>query len=147
MTPAELYADVRIRISDLVRDLPEDRTRLAVPGCPGWTVHDVVAHSTGVVADVNAGRLDGAATDAWTRGQVDARRDAKTNDVLDEWAAEAATFEPKLDELPKAISRTCSSTWSPTSTTCAARSACRAAGTARRTSWRARATPSASPTL
>jgi uncharacterized protein (TIGR03083 family) len=106
MTPAELYADVRLRVSDLVRDLPEERTRRPVPGCPGWTVHDVVAHATGVVADVNAGRLDGAATDAWTQGQVEARRAAKTNDVLDEWAAEAATFEPALDGLPKAISRT-----------------------------------------
>jgi uncharacterized protein (TIGR03083 family) len=106
MTPAELYTDVRLRISDLVRDLPEDRTGLPVPGCPGWTVHDVVAHATGIVADVNAGRVDGAATDAWTQGQVEARRDTKTNDVLDEWAQEAATFEPALDGLPKAIART-----------------------------------------
>lgn len=107
MTPAELYADVRVRVSDLVRDLPEERTRTTVPGCPGWTVHDVVAHATGVVADVNAGRLDGAATDPWTNAQVEARRDRPTADVLDEWAEQAATFEPKLDtEYPKAISRT-----------------------------------------
>jgi uncharacterized protein (TIGR03083 family) len=106
MTPAGLYADVRLRIDGLVRDLPEDRTGTPVPGCPGWTVHDVVAHATGIVADVNAGRLDGAATDPWTQAQVDSRRDAKTNDVLDEWAREAATFEPMLDGAPKGLSRT-----------------------------------------
>ena len=107
MTPAELYADVRLRISDLVRALPDGAARAtAVPGCPGWTVHDVVAHATGVVADVNAGRFDGAGTDPWTTVQVEQRRDRTTAEVLDEWSAEAATFEPKLDEWPKGLSRT-----------------------------------------
>lgn len=105
MTPAELYADVRLRISDLVRDLPAERLRTVVPGCPEWTVHDVVAHATGIVADMNAGKIDGAATDEWTCAQVDLRRDTPTAEVLDEWAREAATFEPRLNELPKAISR------------------------------------------
>jgi uncharacterized protein (TIGR03083 family) len=106
MTPAELYADVRLRISDLVRDLPPERTQLPVAGCPGWTVHDVVAHVTGIVADVNANRLDGVTTDPWTHVQVETRRDTPTNDVLDEWSREAATFEPTLDAAPKAVSRT-----------------------------------------
>ena len=106
MTPSELYADVRVRISDLVRDLPPALTRTAVPGCPGWTVHDVVAHATGIVADVNAQRLEGATTDPWTQAQVDSRRDTPTHDVLDEWSREAATFEPTLDGIPKAMSRT-----------------------------------------
>lgn len=106
MTPAELYADVRVRISDLVRDLPAGSAKTPVPGCPGWTVHDVVAHATGVVADVNAGNLEGAASDPWTQSQVEARRGTPTADVLDEWSREAATFEPKLDDFPKGISRT-----------------------------------------
>ena len=106
MTPAELYADVRLRISDLVRGLPEDLVRTPVPGCPEWTVHDVVAHATGIVADVNAGNLDGAATEPWTCAQVDVRRDRPTDDVLDEWAREAATFEPRLNDAPKGLSRT-----------------------------------------
>jgi uncharacterized protein (TIGR03083 family) len=106
MTPAELYADVRLRISDLVRDLPDGAVTTPVPGCPGWTIHDVLAHATGVVADVNAGQLENAASDPWTGAQVDARRGVPTADVLAEWAQEAATFEPNLDTWPKALSRT-----------------------------------------
>lgn len=106
MTPGELYADVRLRISDLVRDLPDDRAATAVPGCPGWSVHDVVAHVTGIVADVNANNLDGAVTDPWTQAQVDRRRDVPLGAILDEWSEEAATFEPKLDAMPKGLHRT-----------------------------------------
>jgi uncharacterized protein (TIGR03083 family) len=106
MSPADLYADVRLRLSDLVRGLPADRANLPVPGCPGWTVHDVVAHATGVVADVVTGNLDGVTTEPWTQAQVDLRRDVPLDDILDEWAKLAATFEPTLDEMPKAISRT-----------------------------------------
>jgi uncharacterized protein (TIGR03083 family) len=105
-SPAALYADVRLRISDLVRDLPADRASTPVPGCPGWSVHDVIAHATGIVADVTAGNLDGATTDPWTQAQVEMRRDVPLADVLDEWAKLAATFEPSLDTLPKAITRT-----------------------------------------
>ena len=105
-SPAALYADVRLRISDLVRDLPADRASTPVPGCPGWSVHDVVAHAAGIVADVTAGNLDGATTDPWTQAQVELRRDVRLADVLDEWAELAATFEPSLDTLPKAITRT-----------------------------------------
>ena len=106
MTPGELYADVRLRITDLVRDLDAGRARTPVPGCPGWTVHDVVAHATGLVADVNAGRLDGVATDPWTEAQVEARRDTPLADVLAEWSEQAATFEPAMDGWPKGMSRT-----------------------------------------
>jgi uncharacterized protein (TIGR03083 family) len=106
MTPAELYADVRLRISDLVRDLPASEARTPVPGCPGWTVHDVVAHAAGIVADVVNGNLDGATTDPWTQAQVEQRRDVALGDVLDEWAKYAATFEPDLDGMPKGVTRT-----------------------------------------
>ena len=106
MTPSQLYADVRLRISDLVRDIGPDRARTPVPGCPGWTVHDVVAHATGVVADVTEGKLDGVASEPWTQAQVDSRRDTPLPAILDEWSELGATFEPRLDEAPKGLSRT-----------------------------------------
>jgi uncharacterized protein (TIGR03083 family) len=105
MTPAELYADVRLRLSDLVRELPDEAVRVPAPGCPGWTVHDVLAHVTGIVADVNADRMEGAPGNAWTQRHVDSRRDLPTAAVLDEWSREAATFEPTLNEMAKPMWR------------------------------------------
>ena len=106
MTPGEQYADVRARITAMVFDLPEDRQLLPVPACPNWTVRDVVAHVTGITADVNAGRTDGVATDPWTNAQVEARRDTPLNAVLAEWAREAATFERAMETWPKLVTRT-----------------------------------------
>ncbi|HEU0132174.1 MAG TPA: maleylpyruvate isomerase family mycothiol-dependent enzyme [Mycobacteriales bacterium] len=106
MTPAQLYADVRVRMTDLVRDLPDDRAATTVPGCPTWTVHDLVAHCAGLVTDVLEGRFDGAGEDHWTAAQVAARKDVPIPDLLTEWSEGAATFEPRLDEFPKAIWKT-----------------------------------------
>jgi hypothetical protein len=60
--PAQLYAEARARIVELVRD-PSVDPATPVPACPEWTLGDVVAHLAGVTADVHAGRIDGAATD------------------------------------------------------------------------------------
>lgn len=106
MTPAELYADVRTRITEMVRDLDDERLATTVPGCPGWTVKDLVAHATGVVTDAVSGNLDGSGSDPWTERQVAERKDAKIGDLLDEWARGSAVLEAQLDDLPKAISRT-----------------------------------------
>ncbi len=106
MTPSELYADVRTRMSDLARGLTDDEAATPVPGCPGWAVRDVYAHAAGVLADVRAGRLDGAATDAWTARQVEERRATPLAEIVDEWAEQAAAVEPTFDTAPKALSRT-----------------------------------------
>src|SRR5438105_4084122 len=47
-----IYAEGRARLTDLVAEAdPDGRTR-PVPGCPRWAVKDVIAHVTGVCADV-----------------------------------------------------------------------------------------------
>jgi uncharacterized protein (TIGR03083 family) len=61
------YRDARLRIAALVSDEVGD---LAVPATPGWNVHDVVAHVTGVVDDATAGNMEGAPGEAWTAAQV-----------------------------------------------------------------------------
>src|SRR3954462_336182 len=71
----------------------------SVPTCPRWSVHDVVAHLTGVVSDALDGRLDGVATDPWTAAQVDARRDHSVRDMLAEWNTRAPAFEELLDGM------------------------------------------------
>lgn len=105
MTPGEQYADVRGRITDLVRDLDDGRLALRVPGCPAWTVRELVAHATGLVADTNASNLDDLGGDEWTARQVAERRDATIGEILEEWAREAAVLEPRLDDWPKAFHR------------------------------------------
>lgn len=93
------YAGCRARIVDLTAELDADRAASAVPACPQWTVHDVVAHVTGVVDDALAGRLDGVATDPWTAAQVDARRATPIADIVAEWNAKAPAFEAVLDPI------------------------------------------------
>lgn len=106
MTPAELYADVRTRLTDLVRGLAPDAVETPVPGCPGWTVRDVVAHVAGVTTDVVNGELYGAGSDPWTERQVAERKGRTLDALLDEWTASSARLEAMLDGAPKAMSRT-----------------------------------------
>lgn len=96
---ADAYAGCRARIGALVRDLEPAAASLTVPSCPEWTVHDVVAHVSGVVDDALNGRLDGVATDPWTAAQVEARRDRPIPQMLDEWLEGAPAFEALLDEI------------------------------------------------
>lgn len=99
---AELYRNGRLRITELVGSLDAtDRERRA-PACPEWTVHDIVAHVTGVVDDALAGRLDGVATDPWTSAQVERSRDIPTADLLARWGEQAVTFE-RLPLPPEAV--------------------------------------------
>jgi uncharacterized protein (TIGR03083 family) len=87
------YAEGRHRITELLQDLDDDKAASTVPCCPAWSVHDVIAHLTGVCADVLAGRIEGVGTDPWTDAQVVARRDAPLKDVLTEWNEVAPAVE------------------------------------------------------
>jgi uncharacterized protein (TIGR03083 family) len=94
------YASCRARIGELVRAAGDERaTATVVPACPGWSVHHVVAHLAGVVADALAGNLEGVATDPWTAAQVDARRGRTVDEIVDEWDAAAPAFEAFLDAI------------------------------------------------
>lgn len=93
------YAGCRARINELVGDLDAHQATAGVPTCPRWSVHDVVAHLTGVVSDALDGRLDGVATDRWTAAQVDARRARTMAELLAEWNSRAPTFEDLLDAI------------------------------------------------
>ncbi len=95
------YADSRRRLTDLVSGLPEGRAReVAVACCPGWSVHDVVAHLTAVAEDAVAGRLTGPPGDEATAAQVARWADAPTAKVLAEWTAAAPALEKLLSEVP-----------------------------------------------
>jgi hypothetical protein len=91
------YGHVRKRLSDLVGEI-DDPARVAVPACPKWSVHDVLAHLVAVVEDVLAGRLTGPPSDEDTAAQVARRQDIATAEVLAQWAEMAPTFEGLLSE-------------------------------------------------
>jgi uncharacterized protein (TIGR03083 family) len=98
---AQAYSALRSRVSDLVRTAdPEQLERLA-PAAPEWRVRDLVAHLSGITADVNAGNLDGVATDAWTARQVDTRRDWSIEQLLEEWDTEGAKVEAVMSSFPE----------------------------------------------
>ncbi|GAA4823272.1 maleylpyruvate isomerase family mycothiol-dependent enzyme [Actinomycetospora corticicola] len=85
----DAYRDAHARIDTRMRSLAAldpDALGTAVPACPGWTVHAVVSHVTGLAADALSGRLTGPPDDEWTAGQVDQRLGVPVEDVLAEWA-------------------------------------------------------------
>jgi len=84
------YHATRGRIADLVTGAPED---VVVPACPAWTVHDLVAHVSGLAEALAAGDLPGADTQTWIDGLVSARRDVTMPELLARWesCADATT--------------------------------------------------------
>ena len=93
---AAAYEDGLRRLVALVDGLSDRDLRTRVPACPLWSVHDLVAHLCGVAEDSTHGRFfDGAAQawadpelaaqrEAWTAGQVEARRDLDRHQLVAE---------------------------------------------------------------
>lgn len=52
--------------------------------CEAWTVGDLAAHVTGVMADITAGRLEGINTQEWYDRQVQERRGRSPRELADE---------------------------------------------------------------
>lgn len=95
-----IYADGRVRLSDLVSSEDPSGQTGPVPGCPAWAVRDVLAHVTGVCADVLSGNLEGVTTEPWTAAQVAQRKDKSLAEILDEWAAVAPQVEAIASHFP-----------------------------------------------
>lgn len=97
---ADRYGRARDRLIDHLRKLPAGVAATPVPSCPGWTVKDVVAHLSGLVADVLAGVPPPLGTDAMTSRQVAERAALGLDEICDEWAANASTIVPFLTDVP-----------------------------------------------
>lgn len=85
--PWVLYPDVRDQMITLVRSLSDDEHALTVPLTPGWTIAQVVAHLSGLNADVIGGAVEGLGTDERTSAQVSARAKMTVDEICDEWCA------------------------------------------------------------
>ncbi|MEM7091555.1 MAG: maleylpyruvate isomerase family mycothiol-dependent enzyme [Actinomycetota bacterium] len=87
--PTDLYAAARDRLIAELRVLDEVEAGAPVPTCPGWSVSDVVAHVSGLVADLLAGVQPPLGTDEMTARQVGERRGMTLGEICDEWANNA----------------------------------------------------------
>src|SRR5665213_468280 len=67
-----LLAEMRY-LRGIIATLTDDEWAMPTR-CDDWAVSDVVAHMTGVMADITAGRLEGIDTQPWYDGQVVERR-------------------------------------------------------------------------
>lgn len=94
----EAYRLVYRRLDALLRGRRE-LAELMVPACPDWTIHQTVAHLTGVAQDVAAANLEGVASEPWTRAQVDRLGHNSIDELLDLWAA---SLDPLAAQLTQA---------------------------------------------
>jgi uncharacterized protein (TIGR03083 family) len=83
---ARHYRSAHARLTEFARGLSAEQAGTAVPGTPGWSVHDVLAHLTAIPADALAGRLTGVPSDDQTATQVAERKDRDVGELLGEWA-------------------------------------------------------------
>lgn len=105
------YRDVRVRVTELLRDRPDDELEQVAPATPEWRVRDVVAHLGGVCDDIANGNMAGVATNGWTQAQVEKRRDWEFGRVLDDWTEHAAVVEPMLNDLGQPIGQMLFDAW------------------------------------
>lgn len=99
-TRGQHYTAARDHLATLVMARAADE-HVAVPATPGWDVHDVVAHLTGVAQDVVAGQVPKTGpSPTWTAGHVARGRDATVEDLVHRWRAASPAVERLLDQRP-----------------------------------------------
>lgn len=91
-----LYRRAREQVAELVRSLSAEQLELDVPACPGWTVHGVVSHLTGVATDAANGQLRSVPTPEQTAVQIEDRAGIPTSVVLREWERSGSQLEMLL---------------------------------------------------
>lgn len=96
-----IYRHERRDLLAFVKRLAPEQLDTKVPATPEWRVRDVLAHVVAITADLNALRFPGEDddSDAWTAGQVDARRGRSIDDLEREWEHESIRFDDGLNLL------------------------------------------------
>ena len=98
--PSEIYLAAIDRVVARAQSWSPDDAATAIPACPGWSAHDLVAHLAGGAADHAAGRLDGFPGPAWTGRHIAERTIRPTSTVLAELTALAAETAARCDTRP-----------------------------------------------
>jgi uncharacterized protein (TIGR03083 family) len=102
-TPMESYGaayrEARRQIGELARALPDEELARAVPATPEWSVKDLIAHVSGIAADIVTGNVGDAGSPEWTAAQIEAAREVSLEELLAGWEKSCAQVEPLLDTL------------------------------------------------
>ncbi len=94
---SDRYHEVRERIAATAGQLsPADLAR-PVPACPAWSVHDLLAHVSGLPDELANGRYPQGELQAWLDSIVTARRDTPVEELVRAWAATAGRIEGIID--------------------------------------------------
>ncbi len=99
----EIYRGIQERVRELARSAGDARLDAMCPAAPEWRVRDVIAHLSGVCADVVNGNVDGVATDAWTAKQVGDRQDWPMERLLSEWQDQSNAMAEVVPAFPEVI--------------------------------------------
>lgn len=86
------YDDLRTAFVTQLRDVNDEQAATSVPSCPGWSVKDVMAHVTGLVAETLANVPLPRGSDEATARQVGDRAGWTLDEVLDEWVSHGEAF-------------------------------------------------------
>jgi uncharacterized protein (TIGR03083 family) len=99
-----LYREHVAAVSALAPTLTEEQLAATVPGTPGWTVHEVLAHLAGTASDSVTGRMDGAPGPEWTSRHVSERADLPVAELVAELQShEDAVVESVVDNPRPAL--------------------------------------------
>jgi uncharacterized protein (TIGR03083 family) len=97
----QTYGELRERVSGLVREAGDDQLHAMCPAAPEWRVRDVVAHLSGVCADIVNGNLEGVATDEWTDKHVSDRQDWPIDKLLEDWVEQSSAMAALVPSFPE----------------------------------------------
>lgn len=92
----ELYRAVRDELVTELRPLDVATASTIVPACPDWTVKDVVAHLSGLNAELLAGVDGSIGSHEATSRQVADRSELSLSEVLDEWLSLSKAIDDRF---------------------------------------------------
>jgi len=95
------YRAARLRMTELATELEVDGSRIMVPACPEWSVHDLFAHVAGIATDLAAGRPPDGDSQPWVDRQIAERRNRPLGEIVEEWRESAEVFEPMIAGSPR----------------------------------------------
>ena len=107
LVPAEdvvkAYVELRDRMVELLRELPDEAASITVPHCPEWTVQEAVSHMVGVPEAIMLGDMEGVPGEAWTQRQVERHRGESLRDLAEKWMVQGDQFLPILANIPQPV--------------------------------------------